>query len=212
VTVKGVVMGTMAVAVDVVVTAVVPVVHAIDFIVVVEPYATVVVVTVAKSEVVSVVVEKTGTTIVELMAIVTPEMVVLEPGMDGVVLVEAPVMSDADDTPGELNGGFKTATEVVVMATTVVCTEVVPYAETVDVSVTGTVVVTVAITISEEAVEGEGGAAVVVVEATQTVDGAAVVVVTVTTVVYVCDDPNAPVDVAVSVTGTVEVTDTVTTV
>jgi hypothetical protein len=194
----------------VVVTAIVSVVHVVDFTVVVEPYRTVVVVTVAKAEVVRAVVVITGTSEVVLMATVTPEIVVLEPGIDGAVLVGASVMADDGDTPGETNGGGSVATEVVVMATTVVCTEVVPYAETVDVSVTGIVAVTVATTVAESAVEGEGGAAVV--EATQTVDGAAVVVVTVITVVYVVDDPDAPVDVAVSVTGTVEVTDTVTTV
>ena len=63
----------------------------------------------------------------------------------GMTDVKTPVdmMTDEEDTPGELNGGGSVATAVVVIDTTVVCTEVVPYAETVDVSVTGTVVVTV---------------------------------------------------------------------
>jgi hypothetical protein len=89
VTVKGVVMGTMAVAVDVVATAVVPVVHRVDVTVNVEPYTTVVEVTVAKAEVVRVVVVKTGTSEVELMAIVNPERVVLDPGTDCAVLLPA---------------------------------------------------------------------------------------------------------------------------
>ena len=87
VTVKGVVMGTMAVAVEVVATAIVPLVHVVDFTVVVEPYKTVVVVTVAKAEVVRAVVVMTGTSEVVLMATVTPSMVVLDPGTDGAVVV-----------------------------------------------------------------------------------------------------------------------------
>ena len=87
VTVKGVVMATIAVAVEVVVTAIVPVVQVVDFTVVVEPYKTVVVVTVAKAEVVRAVVVMTGTSEVVLMATVTPLMVVLDPGTDGAVVV-----------------------------------------------------------------------------------------------------------------------------
>ena len=106
----------------------------------------------------------------------------------GITDVRIPVdmMTDEEDTPGELKGGGSVATEVVVTVTTVVCTDEVPYAETVDVSVTGTVVVTVVI-------EPDAGAD------TETVDGAAGVADTVSTVVTV-DVPNRPTDVEVTVT------------
>ena len=120
VTMKGVEMGTMAVAVEVVATTVDPVVQTMDETVVVEPDCTIVDVTVTGPDVVSVMDVTTGTSVVVLMAMVTPATVVLDisTGTDVDETVD-----DCESLSVGRNGGRrvpKAASAVVVIVTTVV--------------------------------------------------------------------------------------------
>jgi len=98
------------------------------------------------------------------------------------------------DTPVESTGGGSVTSVVVVIATTVFWTEVVPNEETVDVSVTGTVVVTIVNEDVGTVIEDPGRLVGV-----NTVDGDTTAVDKVHTVVNV-DVPKRPTDVEVAVT------------